>query len=291
MRKVQITPDPCHLISLAERAMSYKTNWLVTSYSQATNLLQYASMKFESFRLGVSVFEIILLIFVIAACRPKISQKVHQSTASNPLIFSTSTHVNPSPFPISTLDASNATSILAGATKTPSPIRTITITSSPIRSWQNKLGIHLLLDDGRNQWPQQLWGNHLSYARKTVGEWGFVIELVRLDDLDPEKWQFFMDLCELFQLTPVLRLATTYDQEAGYWLAPTKGDDGSYDSIGRDYARFVAALTWPTNKHYIIVGNEPNHGNEWGGKPQPEDYARYLIDVSANVRVDRKSVV
>jgi hypothetical protein len=32
--------------------------------------------------------------------------------------------------------------------------------------------------------------------------------------------------------------------------------------------------------HYVIVGNEPNHGGEWGGQPDPEAYARFLIDVA-----------
>lgn len=144
----------------------------------------------------------------------------------------------------------------------------------------NKLGVHLLLDDGRNTWPVEVWPEHVSYARQAAGEWGYVTELVRLDDLDPVKWQVFFDLCAGQRLTPILRLATTYDREQGWWNAPMPDPDGGYGSIAAGYAAFVAALRWPADTHIIVVGNEPNHGNEWSGRPDPAAYARFLIDVS-----------
>ncbi|WP_420645758.1 hypothetical protein [Candidatus Leptofilum sp.] len=74
----------------------------------------------------------------------------------------------------------------------------------------NKLGVHLLLDDGRFQWPAAEWANHLAYARQAIGTGGYVTQLVRLDDLDVAKWQQFMDLCAVQELTPILRLCLTY---------------------------------------------------------------------------------
>ena len=148
----------------------------------------------------------------------------------------------------------------------------------------NKLGIHLLLDDGRNQWPPELWPMHLSYARQIVGEWGYVTELVRLDDLDAQRWQPFMDACADLNLTPVLRLATTFDQEAGWWRAPQPDADGRYQTVAAQYAAFIQALQWPTPAHLVIVGNEPNHGNEWSGRPDPAAYARFLMDVAHALR-------
>src|SRR5690606_35346067 len=65
------------------------------------------------------------------------------------------------------------------------------------------LGIHLLLDDGRNQWPIGRWAEHMRYARDMTGRGGYVTELVRLDDLDLGRWQRFMDLCAELELTPV----------------------------------------------------------------------------------------
>ncbi|MBN1814210.1 MAG: hypothetical protein JXA14_20395 [Anaerolineae bacterium] len=166
------------------------------------------------------------------------------------------------------------------------------VTPTPAPPSSNKLGVHLLLDDGRNAWPMGVWPVHLEHARQAVGEWGYVTQLVRLDDLDPARWQVFVDLCAELHLTPILRLATMYDREAGWWTAPPRDDDGTYRTVAARYAEFVAALRWPTSEHTVVVGNEPNHGNEWGGKPDPEAYARFLIDVAdalhtadANVRV------
>lgn len=150
----------------------------------------------------------------------------------------------------------------------------------------NKLGVHLLLDDGRNQWPEAVWREHLEYARQAVGEWGYVTQLVRIDDLNVGRWQRFMDICADLHLTPILRLATkpTFTTLDGLkylgWAAPVRDGDGTYRSTARRYADFVAKLDWPTDQHYIIVGNEPNHGAEWGGMPEPAGYARFLIDVA-----------
>lgn len=165
--------------------------------------------------------------------------------------------------------------VLAKATAgNPSP----TITPTPAAP--NKLGVHLLLDDGRNAWPQDIWSVHLGYARQAVGEWGYVTELVRLDDLDPNRWQTFLDLCAELHLRPIMRLATTYDRSANWWVAPQPDADGTYGNVAAHYAEFVSSLRWPTTEHYIVVGNEPNHGNEWSGRPEPAAYARYLIDVA-----------
>jgi hypothetical protein len=124
----------------------------------------------------------------------------------------------------------------------------------------------------------------MQYARQAVGEWGYVTELVRLDDLDVPRWQLFMELCRELQLRPILRLATTYDTEAKWWLAPPVDSDGSYATVAARYADFIASLQWPTGEHYVIVGNEPNHGNEWSGRPDPAAYARFLIAVAEALR-------
>lgn len=144
----------------------------------------------------------------------------------------------------------------------------------------NKVGIHLLLDDGRNQWGQHLWRSHLEHAATMVGEWGYVTQLVRVDDLDPIRWQHFLDLCQEFRLTPIIRLATTFNQAKGWWNAPSADLDGSYGLIASQYAEFARQLDFPTDEHYFIIGNEPNHGNEWSGRPNPIAYARFLLDVS-----------
>jgi len=149
----------------------------------------------------------------------------------------------------------------------------------------NKLGVHLLLDDGRFQWPVSEWETHLTYARQAVGASGYVTELVRLDDLDVAKWQQFMDLCAAQELTPILRLATTFDREMGWWNAPPLDANGrSYQAIAQEYASFITALEWPGAHHFVIVGNEPNHGDEWGGRPDPAAYARFLLETAVALK-------
>lgn len=145
-----------------------------------------------------------------------------------------------------------------------------------------KMGVHLLLDDGRVSWPVKLWSEHIDYAAK-VGR--YVVQLVRSDDLDTEKWQTFMDLCADRGLIPIIRLATTWNDAQNAWDAPPRDADETYTTIARDYADFLAALRWPDETpRYVIVGNEPNHGEEWGGVPDPAAYARFLLDVSAAVK-------
>jgi hypothetical protein len=122
-------------------------------------------------------------------------------------------------------------------------------------------------------------------AAAIIGSNGYVTQLVRLDDLDPAKWQLFMDLCAELEIIPILRLATVFDREAGWWTAPpVDGGNGRYTTTAQQYADFIAALTWPTDEHIIVVGNEPNHGDEWNGRPDPAAYAQFLMDVSAAVK-------
>ncbi len=146
------------------------------------------------------------------------------------------------------------------------------------------MGVHLLLNDGRSHWPTALWPEHMAYASQLIGAGGYVTQLVRLDDLDPDKWQLFMDLCAKLKLHPIIRLATVFDREAGWWQRPPVDRNGRYDMTAQQYADFIIALHWPTDEHYIIVGNEPNHGDEWGGRPNPAAYAQFLIDVTVRVK-------
>jgi hypothetical protein len=144
----------------------------------------------------------------------------------------------------------------------------------------NKFGVHLLLDDGAHPWPVEIWPKHLEFARQGVGDWGYVVQLVRSDNMDVKHWQTFMTLCAQDHLTPIIRLATIYNLDTNSWQAPTQDPDGSYRGVASQYAQFVAALQWPTSTHYVVVGNEPNHGDEWSNHPDPAAYARYLVDVA-----------
>jgi hypothetical protein len=45
-----------------------------------------------------------------------------------------------------------------------------------------------------------------------------------------------------------------------------------------DFANFLNDLDWPTKNRYVVVYNEPNHSNEWGGSVDPGDYGRVLTE-------------
>ena len=147
----------------------------------------------------------------------------------------------------------------------------------PIPFPVNKRGVHLLLDDGRQAWPVARWDDHMAAAAAAVQAHGYVLQLVRADNLDVAHWQHLLDLCAEHELRLILRLATTFDQEHGYWTRPEAGPAGDYASIATEFARFLAALEWPDGNHFVIIGNEPNHGEEWGGRVDPAGYARFFL--------------
>ena len=59
----------------------------------------------------------------------------------------------------------------------------------------NKLGVHMLIGDGRKAWPTSIWPTHLKAARDAVGEWGYITVVITSSDLDAAKWQILMDAC------------------------------------------------------------------------------------------------
>jgi hypothetical protein len=160
-------------------------------------------------------------------------------------------------------------------------------TAPPVRPAAAKWGLHLLLDDGVTQWSPQVWEDHLTYTRWLVGRGGWVLELIRADDLDPDKWQRFFDLARRLDLKPIVRLATWQDRAAGHWVAPPQDADGqNYRELAARWARFFREIEF-SDPLYVVVGNETNRGDEWGGWPDPAAYTRYLVQVSAALRADR----
>jgi hypothetical protein len=179
------------------------------------------------------------------------------------------------------LAAHSATAAPSSQPEQPRPVVTAQGEPLPQVPAGSKYGIQLLLDDGRSHWSEQVWPQHLQAARQIVGERGYVLQLIRLDDLDVQRWQFFLDLCAQQSLTPILRLAPTYDFEHHWWMAPPTDAMGqSYVEVAQRTYDFFAQLRWPGPVHYVIVGNEPNRGDEWGNRPDPAAYARFLRDVS-----------
>ncbi len=120
---------------------------------------------------------------------------------------------------------------------------------------QNKVGVHILE------------ASEIDLAAKLVGENGYVTVVIRSDDRNLEKWQTFMDKCHELKLIPIVRLATYPEGEN--WVKPT-----IFEPV--DFANFLNSLEWPTKERLVIVYNEPNRAQEWGGELNPGEYAYQL---------------
>ncbi|MBI3985132.1 MAG: cellulase family glycosylhydrolase [Candidatus Levybacteria bacterium] len=138
----------------------------------------------------------------------------------------------------------------------------------PLSTSNNKYGIHILFPEEISE------AAHL--VNSSGGEWGYVTIPIRISDRNIEKWQKFLDDSANYKVIPLIRLATEGDYfNKASWEKPNK-----YSMI--DFANFLSSLNWPTKNRYIIVLNEPNRGDEWGGIPNPQEYAdilNYAVDV------------
>lgn len=133
----------------------------------------------------------------------------------------------------------------------------------PLSRPNNFHGIHIL------------FASELSEAATLVnsesGEWGYVTIPIQSTDKDLVKWQNFMDEAKKQKLIPIVRIATQpFYEDASVWAKPTKTDV-------LDFANFLNSLNWPIENRYVIIFNEVNRFDEWGGEtPDPKEYADIL---------------
>lgn len=126
----------------------------------------------------------------------------------------------------------------------------------------NKIGIHILFTDEIFQ------ANDLINSKD--GDWGYVTIPIQSADKNITKWQTFMDDCKELHIIPILRLATNGDYfNTRVWEKPKPEDV-------LDFANFLNSLDWPTKNRYVIIYNEVNRGDEWGGNVSPSEYAEIL---------------
>lgn len=126
----------------------------------------------------------------------------------------------------------------------------------PLSVPNNRFGIHIVdVNDLAD-------AAHL--VNSSGGDWGYVTLVIQDDDRNRDKWQGVFDQMRRLHLIPIVRIAGHI--ENGSWTIPTGDSD-------KDWARFLNSLNWPTENRYVILFNEPNHANEWGGKLDPEGFA------------------
>ena len=132
----------------------------------------------------------------------------------------------------------------------------------PASKPNNTLGIHILF-------PSEL-AEAAKLVNSAGGDWGYITIPIQASDKNLDKWQSFMDDCRTYHLIPIIRLATDGDYfTKSSWSKPSDNDV-------LDFANFLNSLNWPTKNRYVVIYNEPNRGDEWGGSPNPAEYAEIL---------------
>ncbi|MCL4374845.1 hypothetical protein M1523_03205 [Patescibacteria group bacterium] len=123
----------------------------------------------------------------------------------------------------------------------------------------NKFGIHLA----------QPHDEEIKAAAQLVnsngGDWGYVTLVIQENDRSLQKWQEIFDQLRDYHLIPIVRLATAPEGEV--WRRPKPED-------AQAWADFLGRLNWVVKNRYVILFNEPNHGQEWGGATDASNYAR-----------------
>lgn len=142
----------------------------------------------------------------------------------------------------------------------------------PTSKPNNIVGIHILF-------PSEL-SEAARLVNSTNGDWGYVTIPIQASDKNLIKWQDFMDDARKNHLIPILRLATDGDFfNKVSWSKPNDGDV-------LDFANFLNSLNWPTKNRYVVIYNEPNRGDEWGGVPDASEYAE-ILNYAADVFKER----
>ena len=131
--------------------------------------------------------------------------------------------------------------------------------NSPQSVPNNKVGIHIT-DEKDLQ-------DAAALVNSSGGEWGYVTFVITEAERDHNRWQQVFDQMRRLHLIPIVRIATKANGDI--WEAPNEAEINNWIA-------FLNSLNWVIQNRYVIIANEPNHANEWGGKIDPSGYATYL---------------
>lgn len=107
------------------------------------------------------------------------------------------------------------------------------------------------------------------------GDWGYVTVVITEAQRDKNVWQKFMDECRRHRIIPIVRIATKYTNNS--WETPRVEEIDNW-------VKFFDSLNWVIENRYVVIGNEPNHAKEWGGKIDPAAYSVYLKRFSQSLK-------
>ena len=132
----------------------------------------------------------------------------------------------------------------------------------PFSVTNNRVGVHVLS-------PDELESAARLVNNDNQGAWGYVTVPIQASDRDREKWTKFMTKATELKIIPIIRVATIVDDV--HWLKPNDNDL-------IDFANFLNDLPWPTQNRYVVIFNEVNRADEFGGSVSPEAYADILTN-------------
>lgn len=133
----------------------------------------------------------------------------------------------------------------------------------------NKFGIHIAKphDEDIRKAAELVNGNG--------GAWGYVTVVMREDELNKAQWQEHFNMMRELQLIPIVRLATR--GEGDNWRRPSADE-------AKKWGDFLDSLKWPVKNRYVLLFNEPNHAQEWGGAADPYTYAEVAEAFAADLK-------
>lgn len=133
--------------------------------------------------------------------------------------------------------------------------------------------------------PNNKYGIHLAdtndiadaaeLVNSTGGDWGYMTIVIHETDRDVGKWQEIFNQLRRRKIIPLVRLATHVDR--GGWAVPR-------ETTFNEWVDFLNKLNWVVENRYVILFNEPNHGGEWGGTLNPEEYANVLVTLGRKLK-------
>jgi len=126
----------------------------------------------------------------------------------------------------------------------------------------NKLGIHLAVPSSEDM------EKAASLVNSNNGDWGYITLVIHQDDMNKDKWQGVFNKARELHLIPIVRLATYF--ESGHWHAPEIQE-------AVKLAEFLNSLNWVVKNRYLVLFNEPNHADEWGGLLSPQNFAKVTL--------------
>jgi hypothetical protein len=137
----------------------------------------------------------------------------------------------------------------------------------PVSSPNNKFGIHIFSE-------KDLF-DAANLVNSSGGDWGYVTIVITEGERDRARWQKVFDQMRSLHLIPIIRLATKANGST--WNAPQEAEIDNW-------VTFLNSLNWVTQNRYVVINNEPNHAQEWGGRIDPAGYALYLKKISQKLK-------